>query len=898
MTKVVFVQPFEVNAELAMQLEGRVVVLDIAFCADTPHSTFATTTLPFIQTLGERLVLWVDHHEHERHADFTNDPRFILASRKEHPAVPEMITPELVQKAGRVDTIVAHGDFDGVIAAAKWLLGGEEPYPGADADARAADSRIGTMTQIGQMIDRALKLDLTDDTFRHTLLGYLSSRCQDQKAEAEIQQRADSYKTVFERTAYWAQCYKVDGPLAIVDIRGETERLDLTELLLAGQRLAPIAIVRNRNLKTGEPQITIAAATDSKYNFVQLFNLKGGMPTRVTLPDERFWEAIVKLKSNPQPSGIQPPCFILYADVDRIKDYLFASVRLRHIVAASGLLTQVNEEETNWLVRAHEGKLIFSAGGITQAVFADEAKARQAAQELRKLYAERTASASVTVSVVPWKVGQSFAEAIDDARRDMSVRKAGMLEEKEQEEDQKIAASTEEWALFLSFNGSPFFRICEVTGREFAVGWKQFHAGEPRTNYGLTIQATERWRESQQKKELCFLSGKKGIFDPDLGDRLPVDTSIRYRLANELGCSPGKLSFPVDFDDLSKGAIPHGYIGFMEADGNRFGELLKALRKGLEEKKEEKKSEEELEAYKTFSDLLKEATQQALEEAAVEVLKRDLQERLKVLQGRDDKVSIPLRVLLLGGDDVLLVTQAQYALPLADMFCRRFQEIAFRKLQEKEILKNLSLPEFTMSAGVVIAHHNLPFLSLHRMAAELLKSAKRRSWQAWQTQKDGRRRWEAGAVDFQVVTGTNIEDLKTVRREVYTAQDGSEELLLTGRPYLVSPENDELCRLLKAVAELQERKVPRSQLKQIPEIARLGLERGQMVFAKWFLRLGGEEENDVKKAIRKVFQEVLGAKEHIPSLWHKDNRPGVSGKWFTPLIDAVELFDLGLTRGR
>ena len=134
MAEVVFVQPFEVGEELAQKLQGRVVVLDVAFCADTPRSSFATTTLPFIQALGERLVLWVDHHEHERHADFSSDPRFILSSRKEHPAVPEMITPDMVQSAGQVDTIVAHGDFDGIMAAAKWLLGGEEPYPGADED--------------------------------------------------------------------------------------------------------------------------------------------------------------------------------------------------------------------------------------------------------------------------------------------------------------------------------------------------------------------------------------------------------------------------------------------------------------------------------------------------------------------------------------------------------------------------------------------------------------------------------------------------------------------------------------------------------------------------------------------------------------------------------------------
>ena len=39
--------------------------------------------------------------------------------------------------------MVCHSDFDGMASAAKWLLGGEEPYPGCDDDARVDDSDLG-----------------------------------------------------------------------------------------------------------------------------------------------------------------------------------------------------------------------------------------------------------------------------------------------------------------------------------------------------------------------------------------------------------------------------------------------------------------------------------------------------------------------------------------------------------------------------------------------------------------------------------------------------------------------------------------------------------------------------------------------------------------------------------
>ncbi len=108
-------------------LEGRVVVLDLAFAADGTGTSFEKVTKRFIDGLGSRLALWVDHHDHELHAEYKKDPRFILATKQEHGACPEMITPEPVAQAGHVDTIVCHGDFDGLASAAKWIRRGAEP---------------------------------------------------------------------------------------------------------------------------------------------------------------------------------------------------------------------------------------------------------------------------------------------------------------------------------------------------------------------------------------------------------------------------------------------------------------------------------------------------------------------------------------------------------------------------------------------------------------------------------------------------------------------------------------------------------------------------------------------------------------------------------------------------
>lgn len=134
--RVVFVeQPGNLPAPPA---EGRVAVVDVAFAGG---DNFEKSTVPFLQGLGNRLAIWIDHHEHPLGwARFRNDPRFLLVPNQQAHACPELVTPEVVARAGAVDVVVAHADLDGLLSAVKFLRGGTPPWPEADEDARAADS--------------------------------------------------------------------------------------------------------------------------------------------------------------------------------------------------------------------------------------------------------------------------------------------------------------------------------------------------------------------------------------------------------------------------------------------------------------------------------------------------------------------------------------------------------------------------------------------------------------------------------------------------------------------------------------------------------------------------------------------------------------------------------------
>ena len=284
----------------ASSVLGRVAVLDIAFAGAGSGGGFPKITLPFIEGLGERLRAWVDHHDHEAHANYAQDPRFVLSTKAEHGACPEMITEALVARVGVIDTIVCHTDFDGLASAAKWMRGGIEPYLGCDDDARAIDTRLGTPSKIGERFDRALRARPRDEGLFGLIVRHLATGLSDSSLWEPIDRAAEDLIPIERETRRAAERYvRLSPGVAYLDLGAEPPRVDKTLLLLLGQEREPVSVVADRD------NVSIAARFDSGRNFVSLLNLGGGMPTRVSVPRTRLTEVLRALGVDFAAAGIE-----------------------------------------------------------------------------------------------------------------------------------------------------------------------------------------------------------------------------------------------------------------------------------------------------------------------------------------------------------------------------------------------------------------------------------------------------------------------------------------------------------------------------------------------------------------------------------------------------------------
>jgi hypothetical protein len=254
-----------------------------------------------------------------------------------------------------------------------------------------------------------------------------------------------------------------------------------------------------------------------------------------------------------------------------------------------------------------------------------------------------------------------------------------------------------------------------------------------------------------------------------------VQRSIFWKGFQEAALQAGDLRWrdnqlPDDLDDIGDVASPPGYVGFLYADANNMGKILQTLR-----------TREDYERFAVSVDrLTRDVVHQALRHHAEPHLSKQ-------------REVAPFEILLMGGDDLILVTAADLAVSVALDIVKQYEVRAPQETGHDDL---------TLSLGLVLAHAHFPIYAMHDLAADLLKSAK----------KVG-----GSALDFAVVTAAGSRDLKWLRDEVLTHRSFARpsptgwHYRLTQRPYRLQ-DFERLCRHAR---QFQAVRFPRGQLQSL-----------------------------------------------------------------------------------
>lgn len=427
---------------------------------------------------------------------------------------------------------------------------------------------------------------------------------------------------------------------------------------------------------------------------------------------------------------------LLSFDTDRVKDYVFATSRLVEVRGASALLEELNRNMTDQIVAQVLGTTDTSHVRIyTGGGSAMYQIPQDKADEVIQAVERLYRETTVTASI-------TGAWASLDGRSFEAARNkvASKLREK------KDARGRSPLVPLM-----PYLQFCDSCGLYPAAEPVQQPEGTTRHLCRSCAVKQERGRK-----------GRVSLFWDEFKQ------TVRDAGQHETWKS---VEPPDNFTQIGDKSHPPGYIGLIYSDGNQMGKFLETLQTP--------------ENYRRHA--------LAIDKAIRRATYQTLCERVA------PESPAAFEVLLLGGDDLLLVTTADRALDVAINIARTFER--------------LTQPRLTLSSGVVIAHDSFPIAQMRDLAEALLKQAKRRSFEEN----------NASTVDFMVVTASSASDLDRVRDETLTNRvfvgqpaapaEAAISHRLTERPYTI----DELENLIRHARQLAEVGFPRSRLQAMYE---------------------------------------------------------------------------------
>lgn len=428
-------------------------------------------------------------------------------------------------------------------------------------------------------------------------------------------------------------------------------------------------------------------------------------------------------------------------DVIGIQRYVFASNRLRDVIAASWVVDHVTSRHVLCQWGTEKDRILIAAGGNVAVTFDDLNTAKEWARQYSRWLHEMAPGLEVAVVHRDY-TGRSLAWGLKALAIDLAQAKL----------ERRPSAPQ----LGLSVTAS-----CAVTGLP-AISLDQGAPISPQIKALRQVlsETSQRWN-----------------------DYLPE------QLVRAQGW---KAKFPLDLDDMGRSYGETSLIGVVHIDGNGVGQAIQSwLDRCLDNEVDDAQVQTQ---YRTWSGAIQQVGEHVLRtiiqrvEACI-LAETDAHGRSQcVLHGtpyelgfplksdNPQTVFLPFRPILFGGDDLTFVCDGRIALDLAVTALREFAKHHIPHLGEHGAETVL-----TACAGVALVKAHAPFHRSYTLAEDLCRSAK----QARQSETQHGLADTGCWLDWHIGSTRPSDGIGDVRRREYQAGN----LTLTMRPYPVTTFN-------------------------------------------------------------------------------------------------------------
>lgn len=424
-------------------------------------------------------------------------------------------------------------------------------------------------------------------------------------------------------------------------------------------------------------------------------------------------------------------------DTTSIQQYVFSGNRLKENLGASFLVQDIYKSILNE-VSVKPDKEGFVGGGNALLFFEDNIQAREFVKEWTRNLLIETPGLTTAIAISKESIHGSD---LDNPEKFQLFKKSIFKQ--------------------LIDNKSSYFPQVTLSSHGITADCK---------NTGLTM---EDWLDSGEDS---------GYYSSVSTSKLRAENDAMNKLSAEFPVNGFK--YTNDLEKLGSSKSEDSHIAIVHIDGNGMGKRFEAC-KTLKEIQDLSDSLEKA-TIESFKDLLKHIVDN------IENIKMDIDLSKKI---------IPLRPIILGGDDLTFVCDGRLGIYFAKIFLEAFES--------KQVSDGKKI---TACAGVAITKLKYPFYRGYKLSEELCASAKLK-----RKNNGGNGSW----IDFHIAYGGISGELKEIRENFYKVPQGN--LLL--RPYNISEYNDkDSFNKFVENTKLIYNEFPKSKIKDLREILNLGID--------------------------------------------------------------------------
>lgn len=472
--------------------------------------------------------------------------------------------------------------------------------------------------------------------------------------------------------------------------------------------------------------------------------------------------------------------YIVKIDISSKQKYIFSSNKLKEIIGASAIIKFVTEELGGKVLEAlnknkidfvdlngninTNGNVLFEAGGNSMYIFTKEDEAIEFNKAFSKFVMQYFDGLELVIVMQKFNMQVDAIDEIYDSIESKLTVKKGIRKN----EFKRI--------------GYGLTKLCTSTRKPAGYNTKEGNVVSKESNDKLTF-----FEIKYGKYEKDCVLGEIKIKKENLKEL--IDEKSNEQLKEKLK----SFDFTDELDIIAGKLNEGSYIGITCIDGNGMGKKINRFNENFRNHNTFKGNEEKfnINYIKEFNKLTKEIKDKYLEAFAdtIEELIKNYDNYCKKINFNSTDKIVPLRPIIMAGDDVTFVSNGKIAIDATRIFTEKITE---KKVQFGDKSYNL-----TTSAGISIVKRNHPFFRAVKLAGELEKSSKKRLKKIkedFQKLSDKynystKGEYDASLIDWHIDRGNSSGELADIRNKSYENiqyESAEHNQDLVARPYIVS----------------------------------------------------------------------------------------------------------------